>query len=78
MKKILATVLCLAIAAPCFAKPPRHHFNRPPRHPHYEYRYDYHYNHRCGRECSSYHRTRTFATIAGVAGLATVISAIID
>lgn len=81
MKKIIATALCLTIAAPCFAAG-RYHKHYPNRHynnPHYEYRYERHTHvHRCHHNCASDHRTKTLAAVAGIAGIATVISAIVD
>lgn len=83
MKKILATVLCLAVTTPCFAAgfdpySPHgrgfdngFHGQRPPK---MEKRCDrYHYVER-----KSSRTTKTLATVAGVAGIAAIISAIVD
>jgi len=86
MKKILATLLCLTMAAPCFAAPnyrfdapaPRHDYNMPPveyRQPHVQ-RYVHHYEPVGCRPVSQ--RTKTLAAVAGVGIAAAVISAIVD
>lgn len=79
MKKIIATALCLTISAPCFAmgRYARHypkHNNRPPCSV-YEHRckYNNHY-----RPCNTSQRTKTIAAVAGVAGVAMIISALVD
>lgn len=84
MKKIIATALCLTISAPCFAAgrysshyPYQAHNNAP--YPHYEQRYDYHNDiHRHKDYYRTSQRTKTLAAVAGVAGLATLISVIAD
>lgn len=79
MKKIIATALCLTISAPCFAmgRYDRHYpnpNNRPPR-PVYEQRYDYNRHY---KPCKTSQRTKTIAAVAGVAGVAMIISALVD
>lgn len=78
MKKIIATALCLTILAPsCLAKGKKHPAP-PKRPPHYSYvvydnHCDHHYRHHRASE-----RTRTLAAVTGIAGVAALISAIID
>lgn len=81
MKKIFATILCLAVTTPCFAAGHHspycrgygngYHGQRPP----------------CmEKRCNNYYyverrsskTTKTLATVAGVAGIAAIISAIVD
>ena len=79
MKKIIASVLCLTLAAPCLAAGRYHNYypNKHYKRPHYEYRYEHHTNvHRCKYGCTS--RTKILAAVAGIAGIATVISAIVE
>lgn len=83
MKKIIATILCLTITTPCFAYGRYHHHypNRHYYHSHYECRSNHcRYIHRCNHRCAHIHRsrTKTLAAVAGIAGIATVISAIVD
>lgn len=80
MKKFMATMLCLTIAAPCFALG-RHHKPIPHRsyNPHYTYVvYDNnpHVHHKKPHRISQ--RTRTLAAVTGIAGAAAILSAIID
>ena len=82
MKKIFATILCLAIITPCFAASHNshccrgygngYHGQRPPR---MEKRYNNNYYY---VERRSSKTTKTLATVAGVAGIAAIISAIVD
>lgn len=81
MKKIIALMLCLSIAAPCFAwdghhRRPHHYNHRQTVHNHNYY----HYN--CDHRNNYYHRssstTKTLAAVAGVTAVAAVISAIVD
>ncbi len=81
MKKIFTTVLCLGfLATPCMACP-RHDYyrNYPPKHhqpqrveKHYYHNNYYYNNHRYSRS------TKVLATVAGVAGVAALITAIAD
>lgn len=78
MKKVIATALCLTITAPCFAAG-RYNPNRMDC-PRYEQGYDCRRNnHRLPRpDCRSSQRTKTLAAVAGIAGVAMLISAIAD
>lgn len=84
MKKIIATALCLTLASPCFAAGRFHNQYPEPAMdrgmvPHYEQRYDYHNDiHRQKIHCRTSNRTKSLAAIAGVAGVAMLISAIAD
>lgn len=82
MKKIFATILCLAVTTPCFAA--GHHSP-------YDRRYDNGFHgqrpprleKRCNNnyyyvERRSSKTTKTLATVAGVAGISAIISAIVD
>ena len=82
MKKLIALILCLMVTTPCFAAgryhqmPPRRIHHHQPLPPHYERRVEYYHD-------VHYHRgpstvTKTFGVIAGVAGVAAIISAIAD
>ncbi len=79
MKKIIATALCLTLATPCFAagrfhdKYPNRGFHNPEP-PRYE-RCDYNDIHKHPRTSQ---RTRTIGAVAGIAGIAMIISAIVD
>ena len=78
MKKFIAAILCLGfLATPSFAygrydkhcghKGPKHH---PPRiEKHY-------YGYNCHNKCN--HSTTALATVAGIAGLAAIITAVVD
>ncbi len=86
MKKLIATFLLLSIATPCMAMngyynppvrrsvtyyapaPAPHHYNQPVV-------VEHHYTRRPHRASTT---TKTFATIAGIAGVAMIISAIVD
>ncbi len=82
MKKIFATILCLAVTTPCFAAGHHspygrgydngYHGQRPPR---MEKRCNNNYYY---VERRSSKTTKTLATVAGVAGIAAIISAIVD
>ncbi len=81
MKKVIALILCLSIAAPCFAWGGHH---ARPYHKHHRpavvHQNIYHYkcNHRnncCYRTSST---TKTLAAVAGITAVAAVVSAIID
>jgi len=84
MKKIIATALCLTLATPCFAAeryynyyPTPHHNNAP--YYHYDSRYNHHNGFHNRKKCHrTSHRTKTIGAIAGVAGIALLISAIAD
>ncbi len=80
MKKIIATALCLTILAPsCFARGKGHPVPPPKRHPHYSYVvYDNHRDVHVHRYHRASERTRTLAAVTGIAGVAAIISAIID
>lgn len=81
MKKIIVTVLCLVLASPCFAAGryqnyyPQQNYNK---HYHQYESYYHHKNyHKKHHNCTS-KRTRTIGAIAGIAGVALLISAIAD
>lgn len=83
MKKVIATALCLTITAPCFAAVRyKNYYPNPNRMdcPRYEQGYDCRRdNHRFPRpDCRSSQRTKTLAAVAGIAGVAMLISAIAD
>lgn len=83
MKKVIATALCLTITAPCFAAGRyREYYPTPNRMdpPRFEQRYDYRRDdHRPPKPaCHSSQRTKTLAAVAGIAGVAMLISAIAD
>lgn len=83
MKKIIATALCLTIASPCFAmgrfdcQYPDHGFDNG-RGPHYEARYDHHNDLHMRKHHRTSDRTKVLGAAAGIAGVALVISAIMD
>lgn len=85
VKKVIATALCLAMTTPCFAagRFDVYHPNKDPHRmnpPRYEQRYDYRNDmHKPPRpECRSFQRTKTLAAVAGIAGVAMLISSIVD
>jgi hypothetical protein len=74
MKKIIAILMCLAITSPCFAVG-REHAPQPQPQPSVSYvQYDapHHNMHRTSQ------RTKTLGVVAGIAGVAMLISAITD
>lgn len=80
MKKIMATMLCLTIATPCFAFGRHHkHYPTPLRRPHYTYVvYDNHNDIHVHKPHRTSQRTKTLAAVTGIAGVAAIISAMID
>lgn len=83
MKKIIAAALCLTMASPCFAAGRYHNYYPQPHNRttyyHYENRYDYHNDcHRHKYYNRTSQRTRTLAAVTGIAGVAMLISAIVD
>ncbi len=85
VKKFIAAFLCLTMASPCFAagRYNKHYPYQTHRHNdvhyHIEQRYDYHNDiHRHRKVCRTSQRTKTLAAVAGVAGLAMFISAVVD
>ena len=82
MKKIIATALCLTLATPCFAAS-RYHDKYPNRgfHNHKHQCYDrcaYNDHHNRHHYTRTSERTRTIGAVAGIAGIAMIISAIVD
>lgn len=80
MKKILAAMLCLTIATPCFAfcknERPMHHRADNPHYTYVVYNNSPHIRHYKPQRISQ--RTKTLAAVTGIAGAAAIISAIID
>lgn len=82
MKKIIATALCLTLATPCFAAS-RYHDKYPNCgfHNHKHQCYDrcaYNDHHKRHHYTRTSERTRTIGAVAGIAGIAMIISAIVD
>ena len=82
MKKIIATALCVTLATPCFATGRYQNYYPQPNYnnrPYYQYEMEPHHKnyHKKHHSCTS-KRTRTIGTIAGIAGIALLISAIAD
>jgi hypothetical protein len=79
MKKLIATTLCLSLATPCFAMGRfDNHSPNPMPQMQKNYRYEQPFVEQQPPRRHASATTKTLATIAGVTGVAAIISAIVD